>query len=859
MKRIKHKPPLLPYLMLSLFSRFSNDFSMLGDLDEEYHELFKSKGYFFANRWYWRNFLKTFPPLILESIYWSIAMFGSYFKIALRNLFRNKSTSFINIAGLSLGMACAILIFLWVFNQVSYDQNQVNKDNIYRLETDTWVIVPPYFADIPSVFPEVKETVRFYFWWTPTLKYDETVFTIDNFALCDSNVFKVFNFEFLLGSPDNALVNPYSIVLTESIANKLFRDEYPLGQKIWLSNELEYTVTAVVRDIEKIHLPINAFINVTDMNRINGNETFLKARTSNFLTYLLLESGVDIDNLRNKIFERGRDVFQVGSENHFVLRPYDDIYFNNDLHYENFVKHGNYTMIIMFSVIALLILLIACINFINLTIANTSRRSKEIAVRKVIGAKQSSIQSQFFGETFLIVIISFVFSLFIVYSTLPIFNQLTGENITFTSLDTNVALMFTGIILFTTFISAGYPSFYLSALKPVTILKGKNSNGKKDGLFSKVLISFQFAISIFLIITTLSVIEQLNYVQNTDIGIDREQMLTVNLRGKNFGGEIENKLRNKQIFKEKLLQNPGIAGVTYFTQLPGKISNTWGWYVDNEKENVVIKVINTNPDFVDVMGLKLVDGRTHSFDMPTDFWQGESVQKFVINETAAKALGLGNPVGKIINGGSIEIIGVIKDFHFNSLHNKIEPLAVTCNQYPNIACIKIQSSNLREVMAHVENVYKELCPGFGFEYGFLDENFARQYETEKKLESLLSYFVGIAITLSCLGLFALTAFMAERRIKEIGIRKVLGASNSLIVFLLSQKFLTWIIIANILAWPTAYFILENWLQNFAYHINLSLFTFLIGTLLTMAVAFITILYQALKAASLNPAITLKTE
>ena len=859
MNRFKHKPPLIPYLFLSLFSRFSNDFSMLGDLDEEYFELLESRGALFAGKWYWRNFIKSFPPLLMESIYWSITMFGNYFKIALRNLFKNKSTSIINIAGLAFGMACSVLIFLWVFNQLSYDQNQVNKDNIYRMETNTWVVSPPYFTDITSVFPEVKEAVRFYFWWTPTLKHKETVFTINDFALCDSNVFKVFTFDFLLGSPDNALTNPYSIVLTESIANKLFGNEYPLGQKISLSNKYDYTVTAVVKDVKNMQLNINAFVNVTDMNLMNGNDSFLTARSNNFLIYLLLQPGVNIDNLRQKIFERGRDEFNTGEVNNFVLRPYNDIYFNNNLHYESFVKHGNYTLIIMFSVIAFLILLIACINFINLTIANTTTRFKEIAVRKVVGAQQASIRSQFFGEAFLVVIISFMFSLLITYSALPVFNQLTGENINFDLSDINLLLSFLGIVLFTTFISAGYPALYLSSLKPVVIFKGKNGTGKKEGLFSKVLISFQFAVSIFLIITTLSVVEQLKYVQETDLGMDQDQILTVTMRGDNFSGETQNILNNKKLFKQELMQYPAIDGVTYVAQLPGEITNTWSWYTDDPENTVAIKIINTNPDFASTLGLQIVKGRTHSFDMPTDLRNFEGTDKFVINETAAKELGLKDPVGKVINDGHIEIIGVVKDFHFNSLHTSIAPMAYCWFQYPSKALIKIKDKDIKRAMSDIESVYKEFCPGYGFEYDFLDASFARQYEADQRLESLLLYFVVIAIALSCLGLFALTSYMAKRRLKEIGIRKVLGASNSLIVFLISQSFIKWIIIGNLIAWPAAYFIIQQWLQNFAYHMDLNFATFLIGTLSALAVAFLTILYQALKAASLNPVVTLKTE
>lgn len=854
MKRINSRPPIIPSLILSMFHHFSNDFYLLGDLDEEYYELLKTQGYLFAKKWYWRNFLKIFPSLILESFFRSEAMIRNYLKIAVRNIVKNKSTSFVNIAGLSLGMACAILIFLWVENQTSYDQSQTKKDNIYRLENETWVVMPPTITDVLPVFPEIKESVRFYMFWSPTIKYDENIFTLQNLALCDSNVFKVFDFDFILGDPNKSLINPNSIVLTESMANKLFGDEYPLGQKVMLTNDFEYTVTAVIRDVKKLHVDINALVSVTDMTRHEGNNNFLRSNASNFLTYLLLSPGVDIDKLEEKINQRARNEFNYTSKDDLLLRPFDDIYFNTDLQYEGNVKHGNIKMIIVFSVIALLILSIACINFINLTISTTTKRGKEIAVRKVIGARQSSIQIQFFGETLVTVLISFILALIVAFTALPVFSELTNEQITLSSLDSGIIPMLLGILIFTTLVSAAYPAFYLAALKPVTILKGKNGTGKKENLFSKVLISFQFAISIFLIISTITVVEQLHFMQNTDLGFKNDQILTVTLRGKTFEGEQENMLNAKSSFKNALMRIPDVKNVTYLHQIPGNISNTWSWKLKGTDELVALRVFEADPSFVEFYGLEIIKGRNFSADLSTDL-----NQKFIINETACKALNLSDPVGYNLDRGYGEIIGVMKDFHFNSLHTKIEPAVVRWSHWQHIACIKITGGNLKEAISNVENVYSEFCPGYGFEYSFADEIFAAKYEKEQKLEMLLSYFVGLAICLSCLGLFALTAFMAEKRTKEIGIRKVLGASDSLIVFLLSRSFVTWIIIANLIAWPAAYFVLDEWLQNFAYHISPNPFVFIGGTLSALIVASLTILYQALKAASKNPVVTLKAE
>jgi len=845
-------------MLLSYFSRFSNEYNLLGDLDEEYAELAKMKGKRFARNWYRRNFLRTVPMLVKESLLWSLSMFENYVKIALRNLYKNKSISFINIFGLAIGMTCAILIFMWVQGQLSYNQFQEKKENIYRMETDTWVVLAPIMAEIPKGFPEVEEVVRFYFWWEPTIKYEEKTFTVTDVALCDSNVFRMFDFDFILGDPETALTAPNSIILTESISKKLFGNENPMGQKVIISSDDEYMVSAVVRDVEKLHMKINAFISVMDVVRDDPESDFLTSRSHNFDVYVLTKDGINVQSLVEKINIRGAEEFEYPDKN-FLLRPFDDIYFNNDLAHENNTQHGNMDMIVVFSIIAILILLIACINFVNLTVAKTSIREKEIAIRKVVGAKQSSLQKQFFGETFFIVFLSFLLAMFSVYLLLPQFNDLTSERISFELIDLHFVFVLLGVIFFAAFVSGIYPSFYLSVLKPVLILKGKSENGVKGNSLSKVLIAFQFAIAIFLIITTLTVVDQLNFMQTADLGIDDDQMLTTTLRGENFSGSAENRIARKKLFKERIMQHPAISGVTYVTQLPGKITNTWNWYVENEAERTPLNVINSNPDFVDVMGLKLLEGRTHSFDIKSDYAHDPEARKFVVNETAVKALGLENPVDRIINGGGIQIIGVVADFHFNSLHTKIGPLGICWNKWPGRACIKISGKDINSAMAHIEKVYREFCPGVGFEYSFLDESFAKEYETEQRLESLLSYFVGVAITLSCLGLFALTAFMAERRIKEIGIRKVLGSSNSGIILLLAQSFLRWIVLANVIAWPVAYFVLDNWLQDYAYRIGISLVTFTGGTLLSLAIAMITISYQALKAASLNPAVSLKME
>ncbi len=780
-------------------------------------------------------------------------MIRNYLKVALRNIVKHKGISFINIFGLAVGMTCAILIILWVQVQLSYDSGQINKDRIYRLESETWVVMPPYLRETATAFPEVEQAIRFYFWLEPTLKHKEKIFTVTEFALVDDAVFEVFNFDFIAGDPKRALTNPFSLILTESIAKKLFGDDNPMGKMVQMNNSYDYTVTGVVQDIENFHMNINAFVSANDMTRIQGDDSFLTSRNYNHSIYLLVNPEADISALVQKINARASEEDRYEGDR-LILRPFNDIYFASHLQQEKNTKHGNIQLVVVFSIIALLILGIACINFINLTIAKTKTREKEIAVRKVVGARRSSIQKQFFGEMFIIVFIAFLLALFLTRFLLPNFNTLTGEDIAFAPFDGRIFFVIVGIMLFTAFISGIYPSFYLSVLEPVLVLKGKSGKGRKGSILSKLLIAFQFVISISLIIATVTVVKQLNYMQNSDLGMNYEQMLTCTMRGDRFRGETEQILSSKQAFKDRLFTNPAVRGVTFLNQLPGKITNTSTWNIPDRDDGIPLKIINTDPDFIDLMELEVIEGRNFSYETRTDL-----DRKYLLNEEAVRQLDFKDPMGSTIGSGRNTIIGVVKDFHYNSLHTKIGPMAISWDHWTRRACIKIAGTNIADTIRHIEKVFKEFSPGFALEYSFLDESFAKQYEAERRLKQLLQYFVSIAIIISCLGLFALTAFIAEQKTKEIGIRKVLGSSNTGIFVLLSKNFTKWVLVANLISWPIAYYVLSNWLKSFAYHINISIMIFVLSGLMALVIALLTVGYQAVKAASANPADCLRYE
>jgi len=509
------------------------------------------------------------------------------------------------------------MIFLWVQQQLSYDKDQVHRDRLYRLESETWVIMPPYLRETAVAFPEVEEAVRFYYWFEPTLKYRENIFTVTDFALVDDSVFRAFNFDFVAGQPEAALASPFSIVLTESIAERLFGDEDPLGQSIRMNNAYDYTVTGIVRDIKKFHMNINAFSAMTDMVRRNPESDFLTSRSFNHAIYLLVSPGTDATALADKIDRRSREIDKFGGAR-LILRSFNDIYFASNLQAERNTKHGNVSLVLGFSIIAILILLIACINFVNLAIAQAGTREKEIAMRKVVGARQSSLQRQFFGEAFVFVLIAFLLAAFLLQALLPAFSSLTGEEIVPDLSNPGFLAIVLAVLLFTVFVSGAYPSFYLSVLNPVLILKGKSRKGRKNSVLSKLLITFQFTISIALIISTLTVVRQLHFMQNKDLGMDYEQMLTFSLRGDKFQGDEARQLSSKSAFKERLLSNPSIRGVTYLNQVPGKITNTWTWNLAEDDDGIPLKVINADPEFVDLMGLEVIAGRNFSYEMRTD-------------------------------------------------------------------------------------------------------------------------------------------------------------------------------------------------------------------------------------------------
>lgn len=769
-------------------------------------------------------------------------------------MMRNFSQTLLNVLGLAIGMTCALLIFLWVQNQLNYDQWQKKKENIYRLEYSHWVIMPPYLGDIVNELPEVEDMVRFFFWYQPTLTYEKTAYNVDHFAYADSSVFNVFTFDFIYGNPKDALANPFSVVLTKKISDKLFGDENPMGKTLLMNNDITYTVTGVIEDVKNLHLEINAIVAAQDAAKLYGNNRFLEARNHNWLIYLLVNKNTDIKALQEKInkittddgeYDEQQDVF-------LLLRPFTGIYFERGLPNETFVKHGNFNLVLIFSAISVLILVIACINFINITTAKVNLREKEIGIRKIVGANRKKITIQFLGETFFMVLVAHIISIVLLEFILPKFNMVTNEYISFDYLSSRFLLIVISIVIVTTVLSGIYPSIYLSSLKPVLIMKGKSGQRSKGNL-RMVLMVIQFVISIFLIISTIIILKQLNFVLKKDLGWNQENIVTFELKGDKFSGKKENYIKNKDAFNTELFKNHNIISATYLNQYPGKITNTST--LEIEGELYPLKFINADPDFVKTMDIEIVKGRNFSYDHP-----GDLDNTIILNETAVKFLGLEDPITTITSHGrEIHVIGVVKDFNFNSLHSKIIPMAISWDYWTSRACVRISGNDIPNTLKRVKSLYNEFCPKYPFEYEFMDEQFARQYENEMKQSRILVFFACIAIFIAGLGLFGMSSFISATRIKEIGIRKALGSSTLEIMVFFSGSFMRWILIAFLIASPAAYYLVNKWLMQYPYKTGISWWVFLTALIISILIAFITIGFQIIRSARTNPAECLRYE
>ncbi len=793
-------------------------------------------------------------------------MIKNYLKIAFRNLWRHKIFSLINIMGLAVGMTACFLIFLYVSFELSYDSFHTRADRIYRIvadiKTPTEVInaAGPSWAVPPNAkdeFPEVESFVR-----TTSdnllVRKGDVKFQEENALWADSAFFHVFDFKLLKGDPQTALKEQFSIVFSEKAAKKYFGKEDPIGQTLLITGDaFPAKVTGVMKDIpENSQIKADMVLSMTTITQKFAPRIDSQWGNYGASAYLLLKPNARANVLQAKFpaFLEKRNGTEMKKSQMYptlFLEPLKDVYLRST---RDGNKTGNINNVYIFSIVAIFILLIACFNFINLTTARSAERAKEVGIRKVVGAAKAQLTKQFIGESVIICLIAFLLTLLFSWLLLPLFNQLAGKTISH-SIFENISYL---IILFLSAIGIGflagvYPALVLSSFKPVIVLKGKFATGTRGILLRKILVVSQFTISIGLIIATIIVYNQMSYMRNQDLGFNKDQVMVMDT----YGDPAEN------TFKQALTGIPTVKSVATSSSVPG--SGNPGAYSEIENIKGDLQIANLDLYFVDFdyinqFKIKMVAGRGFSREFGTD-----TTQAMVLNEAAVKMFGYTSPqqaIGKRFKqwGREGKIIGVMKDFHFRSLQKPIKPLSMRIEPGGcNLVSINVSAANLPATIAAVENKWKALIPNRPFSYFFLDEFFDKQYRAEERFGKLFLNFAILAIFISCLGLLGLASYSTIQRTKEIGIRKVLGASVSNIVNLLSKDFLKLVAISSVIAFPIAWFAMNKWLQDFAYRIGMSWWVFLMAGILATLIALFTISFQAIKAAIANPVKSLRTE
>lgn len=787
-------------------------------------------------------------------------MIKNYLKITLRNLWKNKVFSAVNIAGLSAGLAVFLLIMLWVKNEMSYNDFHSGKDRIAMLMSNRSFSTKEIqtFPAVPSLLPDaLKKDV-------PGIEYaassswgDQRLFAYGEKRFNEMGLFvgpdflKIFSFPLIKGNAATVLTEPNTVLITETLAKKYFADENPVGKIISVEKTMSYKVVGVLKDLPNnstinfdFLMPVKDYISQT----MNGNETW---EYGNMMAYVKLKNGADqsaINASIRKFMDRYTDK-QKASE--LFLFGLDDWYLRRDFKDGKYAGGGTITYVKMFTIIAFFILLLACINFMNLSTARATQRSKEVGIRKVIGAQKKSLVLQFIGESILMSVMAAGIAIVIVTLVLPLFNQLLNKHIAIDYNNISNWLVFISIVLITGLLAGSYPALILSAFKPVKVLKGSADNSfTNTGAVRKVLVVTQFAVSIMLIISTLIVSKQVDFIRNKNLGYDKENLVW-------FPSNIP--AESQQAAIQELLKIPGVKNVSQASMSfvgsnnAGTLNN---WPGKQPSEDIFFNFIAGGYDIIKTMGIAMKEGRDFSQQLAID---SSSV---IINETAAQQMHLKDPIGKEIEAyaGKMTIVGVAKDFHFKSLHSNIEPAIIMCKpEWTWMMYVRTSGQNMPQLLKSMEAVYAKFAPGFVFEYNFQDKEYDKLYRSEQQVGSLVNWFSFFAIFISCLGLLGLTIFTVERKTKEIGIRKVLGASVLSIVTMLCKQFVLLVLIAVLIAAVPAWYYMNNWLQDYSYRITIDWKIFVVAGLAAVVLALVTVGLNAIKAAFANPVKSLRRE
>ncbi len=805
-------------------------------------------------------------------------MIKSYFKIGWRNLLHNKGFSFINIFGLSVGMTACVLIMLYVADEMSYDKHHKDGDRVYRIGTEVksekWAATAAPFADgLKKEFPEVEQAARllrfpFAEKMLLTDEKNQKRFFETNAYYVDSTFFRIFTYTLVFGDMATALNGPNTIVISEQVAHKFFGDEDPVDRVLKVTlpfGDFNYTIKGVFKSGFKSHIPANLLFSMNNGDVggwVKGQTNW--ATNNIFHTYVKLKPGTNpkyfeskLDGFLNR--NGAADLKASGIKKTLFIQPMEDIYLHSNFGYE-VAANGNIKYLYIFTSIAVFILLIACINFMNLSTARSERRAKEVGLRKVIGAIKGSLISQFMIESLLMSGLALLFALAFIQLFIPIFNQLTNKQLSLLQ-SPHVYGWLIALTIGTGFLAGLYPALYLSSFKPAAVMKGKLINTISAVTIRKGLVVFQFTISIVLILVATLISRQMSFLSTQNLGFNKAQKIILPLQTSESG-------KNAEILKNELLNNSQVISATVGGTYPG-IENIQDalFYAEGKSVNETVDIISAHvgEGYIETLGIELLQGRGFSKDFKSDS------SAIVLNEAAVKDLGysMNNAVGRNIyfewkgKKLTMNIIGVVKDYHFQSLQQKVKPMGLTISPFfsspNNFVIINLKSNNYAALIESFEKTWSKINPGSPFSYSFLDQDFQKNYEKEDRTLALIGYFTLIAIIIACLGLFGLASFTAEQRIKEIGVRKILGASVTQVVALLSKDFLKLVVLSVLLASPIGYYIMKKWLEGFAYHVAISWWMFVGVAISAIAIAFLTVSSQALKAALANPVNSLKSE
>ncbi|MBD2699227.1 ABC transporter permease [Spirosoma sp. BT702] len=807
-------------------------------------------------------------------------MLTNYIKIAWRNLLRNKAFSAINIVGLALGLATCLLISLFLLDELSYDRYNEKANRMVRVvfhavmnggEINEAIVMPPVAQTMKADYPEVEAATRIRTAGSPSITVGDKTFRDDQLAQVDSNFFQVFTLPFIQGDAKTALIQPNAAVITQAMARKYFGNENPIGKFITIKSwNALFKVTGVIDKVPvNSHFHFDMFLSMAGVSDAKSPSWM----TSSYYTYLVLAKGYNPKQLEAKLSQMTSKYMgpqlqqafgmsmaqfrQKGNDVGFVIQPLTDIHLNSNLTGE-LEANGDIQYVYIFGAIALFMLLIACINFMNLSTAGASKRAKEVGIRKVMGSVRQSLTNQFLIESLLLTMIALVLAIGFVYMALPLFNELSGKALTLNLGDSIwivPSLLLLGV--FVGILAGSYPAFFLSSFKPIAVLKGAKFTGdrKSIGLRSGLVV-VQFFISIILMVGTTVVYQQLNYIQNKKLGYSKEQVLVL--------PDTWQLAKNEEVFRNQIMQDTRVVNVSMSGYLPAgpSYNNNYMMYPESNPTQFVKGIrYNVDYDYIPTLGMQMALGRNFSKEYSTDS------SSAIINETAARTLGwqnnaIGKPIGHAENEGTrktYKVIGVVKDFHFRSLHESISPLVMTLGQNSGAVIIKAKTTDMSGLLTSLEKEWKKLTTDAPFMYSFLDKRFNDTYLAEQKTGRILGLFAGLTIFVACLGLFGLATFTAEQRTKEIGVRKVLGASVGSIVTLLSKDFLRLVAIAIVLASPVAWYVMSRWLREFAYKIDIQWWMFVLAALLAVGIALLTVSFQSIKAALMNPVKSLRSE